>query len=280
MTTSGTSDDRSVRIAGLLGDRSKWKLCDDCGFEWPPFGDESMKCPNCFPPPMPETKQSTKNDAVLVGLDRAGVNVHQYQHATLKSFDPDPDLHALDLAKRWMSNYTSVIRSRWPKHEWMYLYGGGSQVGKLGGMGNGKTHLGIAIARELIQSERLGMGQYRFVTAEGLLLEMEGTFRSRNEESEIRLLKEYERYRLLHIDDFGVREPSPHALRILDELTKRREGRATIWTSNFSLKVVARTMPELQRIASRIAGMCGDGAKFAVRFDGPDRRMERSRQRG
>jgi DNA replication protein DnaC len=265
-------------MSQLLGDRRKWKLCEECGFEWPPFGDRAMKCPVCFPPPMPEREMRGKHDALLASLERAGVNVHQYQHATLESFDPNPDLHALDLAKRWMSDYTAVMNSRWPKHEWVYFYGSGSEVGRLGGMGNGKTHLGIAVARALIETQRLGAGQYRFVTAEGLLLEMEGTFRSKSEESEARLLRQYEQYRLLHIDDFGVREPSPHALRILDELTKRREGRATIWTSNLSLKVVAKTMPELQRIASRIAGMCGEGARYAIRFEGPDRRVERSRQ--
>tara|TARA_R110000824_G_scaffold243068_1_gene431701 strand:- start:822 stop:1565 length:744 start_codon:yes stop_codon:yes gene_type:complete len=244
------------------------------------MGQDEMQCGQCHPPQgnfNVREPTTTQQDAVTEALERGGVNAHQYQAATMESFDPDPDARALKMANEWLADFTATAHHRWPKREWLYLYGGGSDAEKLGGMGNGKTHLGIAIARRLIATQRLKASGYRFTTAERLILESEATFRSQATDSESKLLRTYESYEFLHIDDFGVRQPTPHAVRVLDELTKRREGKATIWTSNYSLRVIAEQHVDLQRIASRIAGNCGVGAIYAVKFEGPDRRILRSR---
>jgi len=266
----------------------KWTICPACEFEYPAIVD---LCPQCNPPPtLPpggspiwiRDAEPMEDGEVLASMEERGVNVRAFGGATLDAFDPDPDGMALNLAKRWIEAWEATADRRWPYRDWMYLYGYGStlQGGRLsiGKLGNGKTHLGVAVARDLIQRRYVRPEAYAFVTAEALLLEMEATFRSKSEDSEFRLLDRYEGFELLHIDDFGVRAPSEHAIRILDELTKRREGKGTIWTSNLSLKVVAQQHTSLQRIVSRIAGSCGDGAMYAIAFRGEDRRLERSRR--
>jgi hypothetical protein len=281
--------DGMQRVGDALKDTTgiKWTVCPECAFEYPSITD---RCPQCNPPPpvVPVRRgwvreaEPMEDEEVLAVMEGRGVNVRAFGAATLDTFNPDPDGYAIDLAKRWIEEWEATADRRWPYRDWMYLYGYGStlQGGRLsiGKLGNGKTHLGIAMAREVLRRRLVRPDSYAFITAEAMLLEMEATFRSKSEDSEFRLLEKYERLDLLHIDDFGVRAPSEHAIRILDELTKRREGKATIWTSNLSLKVVAQQHTSLQRIVSRIAGSCGEGAMYAIAFRGEDRRLERSKR--
>lgn len=293
MENSTTSGDGMSRAGDILkqdgegGELRGWEKCDQCGFEYPGITEH---CPECYPPsvpsvrdrpPEPEEREPLTDDEVLTIMEASGVNVHSFQGATLGSFEPEPEGNGLELAEAWVDKWRGY-RLRWPYRDWMFFYGDGSTyelgAATIGKLGNGKTHLGIAVARELLTHHLLSPTAYRFVTAEALLLEMEGTFRSKSEDSEFRLLSKYEGLDLLHVDDFGVREPSPHAIRVLDELTKRREGKATIWTSNLSLKVIAKQHGSLQRITSRIAGACGEGARYVICFRGEDRRLLRSRR--
>lgn len=219
-------------------------------------------------------------EGILQVLSAAGVNVYAYQRATLETFDPAEDPQALEAARSWLEAWEQP--GPYPSRPWLVLYGDGSRVdqaGKtsLGAVGNGKTHLGIAIARALLEDGRLLAGRYRFVTVEGFILRSEATFRGTSDQSEVDLLSKFAGYDLLHLDDLGVRDPSPHAMRILDELAKAREGKATIWTSNLSPKVLAQQNEAYVRIVSRMAGECGAGGRFVVPFRGPDRRIQRSR---
>src|SRR5690606_35443000 len=245
-------------------------------------------CPRCLPVATlrPDVQGSDEpggyRGSILEDLDRAGVNVPKYKAATFETFDPDPDAHVLELADQYIEAWRASMNDRWPARDWMYLYGAGSAIDRgravPGGKGNGKTFLAIAFARGLIQEGLLDPRRFRFATAETILLESEATFRSNGEDSEIRLLSRYASCDLLIIDDLGVRLPSPHALRLFDELTKRREAKGTIWTSNLSVRVIAQQAPELERITSRIAGECGDGGRYILEFRGPDRRLARSRR--
>ena len=268
------------RLSGTLRSGSlKWKECPDCDFEYPLFGgDLEMPCPECFPPPMPDDIQAQSSDVMLLRMvEKCGVNMYQYQDATLDSFEGDHDKHIIPAVNDWARSFRTAS-GEWPQRESMYLYGAKRDGRQIGALGNGKTHVAVAILRQLLSEGLVSTVSARFVTTEGFLLEAEATFRT-GEESERKLIDRYAGYMLLVIDDIGVRaEMSTHALRILDELSKAREGKATVWTSNLSLKDIASAAPELERIASRIAGSCGDGAKYVLRFAGPDRRVSRSRK--
>ena len=268
------------RLTGTLHSGSlKWRKCPDCDFEYPLFGgDLGMPCPECVPPPMPDDIQARSSaDALLRTLEKCGVNMYQYQHATLDSFEGNHDKHVTPTVNDWVRSFQAAS-GQWPQRESMYFYGAKREGRQIGALGNGKTHVAVAVLRTLLSEGLVTPKSARFVTAEGFLLEAEATFRT-GEESERKLIDRYSQFVLLIIDDIGVRaEMSTHALRILDELSKAREGKATIWTSNLSLKDIASAAPELERIASRIAGSCGDGAKYVLRFAGPDRRVSRSRK--
>lgn len=279
--SSGTLGD-VLRGAGFTG----WTKCPTCEFEYPQKADGDPPCPRCYPPEAVPTRgqqprEKLTEDRALDAMHAGGVNVHAYQHADLWSFDEGGDPHVMPAVEAWLEDWHRMLDRKYATRPWMYLYGDGSELIRgsvqLGRAGNGKTHVAVAIIRHLLMEGELRPQAFRFITAESLLLDMEATFRSESPESESRLLAQFGNYELLVIDDLGVREPTPHAIRILDELTKRREGQATIWTSNLSLKVVAQQSEPFKRITSRIAGECGDGAKYNVRFSGPDRRLQKSK---
>ena len=272
-----------LRGAGFSG----WTVCEQCAFEYPQRADGEPPCPQCYPPepvptgPVKVYAQKLSVPECLDALHAGGVNVHAYQHATFATFDDEADPHVSMAVRDWINEWRRATGWKYVSRPWLYLYGDRSELVRgqvqLGKAGNGKTHIAVAIARMLLEDGQLAPERFRFVTAESLLLEMEATFRSDSPESESRLLATFGKYDLLVIDDLGVREPTAHAIRILDELTKRREGQATIWTSNLSLKVVAQQSEAFKRITSRIAGECGEGAKFNVKFSGPDRRLAKSK---
>lgn len=250
-------------------------------------------CPSCYPvKAAPEKRTAAPAPLeppkdVLDALHECGVNVNKYQDATLDRFDSSFDPAAMAAARDFIKQWESTFGKRFPRRDWLYLFGGGSTVTdaigpnriKIGKLGNGKTFLAIAIARHLVDNGLLHPGKFAFRSAEEILLECEATFRDKSPDSESQLLHRYERYDLLIIDDFGVRaEPSAHAIRVFDELTKKREAKATIWTSNLSIKVVNDLSEGMKRIASRLSGEVGDSSAFYVEFNGPNRRTLRSRR--
>jgi hypothetical protein len=241
-------------------------------------------CPECHPQLAQRGRQVAEvtgyQGDILEDLHRAGVNVRKYRDATLSNFDPSEDPQALAAAKEYISAWRRSRGIAWLARDWMYLFGAGSaRSGRevaLGKLGNGKTFLAIAIARHLIEHCLLDAKRFLFRTAETILLESEATFRTHSDESEKNLLRSYEQPELLIIDEMGARDPSPHGVRIFDELTKRREAQGTIWTSNLSIPVLVAGGEYLRRIADRIAGECGDAGCYIVPFRGHSRRRERS----
>ncbi len=254
-----------------------------CGVMLPP------KCPKCLPQEPGKPLGTLEDYRILTLMARAGVNVHKYQDATLENFDPDPDNQAMEAAQDFLDSWLARDELPFERHDWLFFYGADSAMTdgnvQVGATGNGKTFLGIALARALLESKRIPGQQaalnaiaYHFTTVEGFILETEATFRQESVTSELSLIARYSGYKLLHLDDFGVRAPSNHAVRVLDELAKSREGKATIWTSNLSPKVIAEQHPGLIRIVSRIVGECGEGRKYIVPFKGPDRRFARAKR--
>lgn len=264
---------------------------EDCGHSWTQsdIRGEWMpaSCPICHPP-RDAVRQGSPAPApgyqgdILADLDAAGVNVREYRDATLDTFDASDDPEALERAHEYVDAWFAQRGERYARRDWMYLYGAGSKRAgrtmELGKTGNGKTFLAVAIARRLIEANALAPRRFVFASAEQILLESEATFRANADDSESRLIRRYAAPDLLVIDDIGVRDLSPHAIRVFDEITKKREANGTIWTSNLSIAVLKDGAEFMKRITSRIAGQCGDGARYVVKFDGRERRLERSRR--
>lgn len=284
-----------------MGIETRWVGCVKCRSErsqlrvgpntWAP------DCEVCHPiaPPLrivPSAETSTRYEGnILEHLEEAGVNVRKYREATIAAAcdvnDPRSvirhDPHAVQAAKAWLSAWRAQRGERFAPIDWVFFYGAGSQFNgpgavRIGELGNGKTFLQIAMARDLIESGDLDPRRYRFTTAEALLMESEATFRG-DDMSEKRLLSTYGSLDLLHIDELGARiDPKPHAIRVFDEIAKLREANGTLINSNFSIPVLIRAMPAMIRMFDRITGEVGDGARYLIEFKGKSRRVMRSVQ--
>jgi DNA replication protein DnaC len=134
-----------------------------------------------------------------------------------------------------------------------------------GSRGVGKTHLAVALMREMILSTQPvnHSGTYKvdiqkmplFISVPELLLEIRDTFDG-NEISEKAVIDKYSWIDMLILDDLGVEKTSDWVLQTLYTIMDRRyrEELRTIITSNLSIEEIQEKLDD--RIASRIVGMC------------------------
>jgi DNA replication protein DnaC len=194
-------------------------------------------------------------------LEMIGVNVRRYvdqRQASFQAFDPSPDDGALRRAQEFVDVFRTGQRPS------LYLYG--SRRGEKIAAGNGKTHLAIAILRELALDPAVPVASLRFVFVPELLLEIQDTMDSPGL-SMLDVVRSYTKPELLVWDDFGAEKLSEFAVRTLFTILYKREGRSNVFTSNLSLDQVAQRDSYAERITSRIAG------DAVIRpMTGPDRR--------
>lgn len=101
----------------------------------------------------------------------------------------------------------------------------------IGELGNGKTHLGCAVLREL------SLAGYRaiYTTEKAVGLRMKASYRSRNE-SELDILNAYTTPDVLFVDEVGLSTGSDHDAGLLNTILTERyaESRATIIATNLT----------------------------------------------
>lgn len=193
-------------------------------------------------------------------LGRLGVT-RKYRAKTLAGFDTAPDGHALKAARRFLADYRGGNPSS------LFLYS--ERPGEPLAPGSGKTHLAVAVLRDLALDPAISLNDLGFVFVPRMLLELQSTFKH-PEKSELSVVRKYVEPEVLVWDDFGAEKLSDYAARALYTVLYEREGKANIFTSNFSLAQIESRDPSgyTMRITSRIAGE----AKI-IRFGGPDRRL-------
>ena len=247
------------------------------------------ECTTCNP--AEASPQEAERVGGYVGLDllnvlaRAGFNMHKLKGATLTSFRREHDGHAPERAEEWIEIIRDTKGMPFAERPWFYFFGDGATVvddrfGRRinpGRVGNQKTWLATAITRALVADGTIAAGRLRFATSEEIILATEATFRSGSEDSEARLIGLYAEPELLIVDEFMLRPPSAHVARLFDEILRRREGKATGFTSNVAPGVLDEFDPALVRLTDRIMGNCGDGARFVVKFSGPSIRRQIAR---
>ncbi len=199
----------------------------------------------------------------------------RYQHATLEAYDPARgDPAALMVCKRFVEGFRP----------------GESQRGLVlwGGIGRGKTHLAIAVARALIVEHGVTV---RFVEFSHLLADLKGSFERAGGAHD--LLDPLSACDVLLIDEIGKGRNTEFEGTVLDELVSRRYNAATVvlGTTNFDpkgsshgIRVANASLPEAQptlvdrvgeRVYSRLLEMCD-----YVPVAGDDQRtIERNRSR-
>ena len=154
-------------------------------------------------------------------------------------------------------------------------YEGGSLV-LSGNTGSGKTHLAIALMRELERKQYINQCKRSielvkegkdalkywhlrpekcFIAVPNLLLEIRASFREGSNVSEEQIIKKYSRISMLVLDDLGSEKVSDFVLTTLYILINNRyaEDKDTIITTNRSLKQIEDHLNA--RIASRMAAM-------------------------
>lgn len=194
-------------------------------------------------------------------LEDMGVNVRRYGTVTLDSFDPVPDRPALEAARRFLDEFRSGLRPS------LYLFG--RRKDEPLAAGNGKTHLAVAILRELALDPAVPPSSLRFVFVPELLLQIQDTFDS-PERRTLDVVRSFETPELLVWDDMGAEKMSEFAVRTLYTILYKREGRSNVFTSNLTLDQLIKRDAFAERITSRIAGDAE-----VVEMSGPDRRPMR-----
>ena len=146
-----------------------------------------------------------------------------------------------------------------------------------GKTGCGKTHLAVAIVRELVN--RSAVYDVKFITAPELLLEIRATFRPSahkyddggrcEADTEQDILDKYSKCELLVLDDLGAEKVSDFTIQSLYLVIDRRNRdlRPTIVTTNLSLEEIETQIDA--RMASRLADM------KVVKLTMPDYRKKR-----
>lgn len=149
--------------------------------------------------------------------------------------------------------------------------------------GTGKTHLAAALLRKNLESympimdvpgpgkpveARRPDGLPEMASVPGLLLEIRESFHNGSSHREAEIVRKYESCDLLVLDDLGVEKTSDWSFQTLYLIidSRYRSQKSTIITSNLDLPAIRNKLTD--RIASRIAGMCG-----VVKLSGSDRRL-------
>ena len=155
---------------------------------------------------------------------------------------------------------TSLKRAKLTVEGFVREYPGGSQAGLLlmGNSGVGKTHLAVAALRELLNRGHSGY----FCEYGALLREIQNSYRSDSEVSEIRLLDPILSVEVLVIDDLGCIKPSDWVRDTIGYILNTRyveasrdlsRPRCTIITTNYLDKGEEQeaTLPSKEKIAAR-----------------------------
>lgn len=142
----------------------------------------------------------------------------RYEHCRFDSFSPyEPTLHApLSVAREWFE--------RWPdrvEHGLLFC----------GGPGTGKTHLAVAILREL--AERKG-AKVCFAEQRELLKDLQATFDGASGRSEAEVLTPVLDAEVLLLDDLGAGRTSAWAQDVMHDVLAHRYNRRlpTLMTTN------------------------------------------------
>lgn len=179
--------------------------------------------------------------------------------AMLDNFDPSPDRAALLAAQQFVADFRRGGRPT------LFLFS--ERPGERVAPGGGKTHLAVAILRELLLSGDVDPRTARHVRETRMTVTIRGLINTSGRPEEY--IDDLIRRELLILDDVGkAKTDSAYFRELLFELIAGREPRATIITSNHSPGELEERDEWYAPLLSRILGKGP-----AVCLSGPDRRL-------
>jgi len=206
----------------LFPENIRTETCPTCKKEWNLLTLDGI-CYSCF---------QDKSRAVEIEHDGIGyVGERAWRDFTIEKFITIPVTE--DVLK--------TCRNFNPETDNLFIYGA---------CGTGKTHLAVATWRRFFWGGRS--------SAVYTQPEMMRKFRLLEPVDEEKLLREFENYHVLVIDDLGVGKHTEFVNRIIYEILERRNKanrNGLIITSNLSPAAFAERVGD-DRLPSRIAGMC------------------------
>jgi DNA replication protein DnaC len=231
----------------------------------------------------------TTGDRVERALARARVP-ERYRHCDFENFETDNELE--NATREQLAAWNrSLAQAKLMVQRFAEEFPVGSEHGLLlmGPCGAGKTHLAVAALKEIILRSHSGI----FYDYREMLKEIQGSYSSESDMTELGVLEPVLKSEILVLDDVGSSKPSLWALETVGHIlnTRYNEKRVTLLTTNFldsdstgissagtNSRVAGMRTPVMEdsladrvgkRIRSRLYEMCR-----TVEISAPDYRKE------
>lgn len=180
-----------------------------------------------------EQYERLKQAKAMKAFDRFSLVNRTLQRATFDSFQPTNDQQ--EKALRNAQKYIEKFDPNEPLNMLFY-----------GAPGLGKSHIAISIANAVMEKGYPSI----FISVPKLLRKIKDTYNKKSDVSEDELFSVLEGIELLVLDDIGAENHTDWSRERLFDLIDSRQGRSTIYTTNYDPDELTERMGE--RDASRI----------------------------
>lgn len=185
---------------------------------------EKDVCPKCFGtgtriyPGRGAALCDCRRSNIKESLLKAAHIPHRFQARSLNNYYPKND------SQKFALNYAKILIDQYPAVDKGLLL--------MGGVGVGKTHLAIAILRELIEKKGV---RCLFMESGSLLKAIQESYSSISETSEMRVLAPVYETEVLVLDELGANVPTDWVRDTLYQIinTRYNNSRLTIFTTNY-----------------------------------------------